>query len=62
MPDSGGVADALTAKLQELGVEVLRIEPQSERQSLAEQAEGVVRCRPDQGRVLAACIGLTKVR
>ena len=29
MPDSGGVADALTTKLQALGVEVLRLEPQA---------------------------------
>ena len=36
MPDNSGVADALAAKLQEVGAEVLRLEPQSSAQSLAD--------------------------
>ncbi len=37
MPDASGVADALTAKLQQLGAEVLRLEPQTNAKALADK-------------------------
>ena len=49
MPDKGGVADALTAKLQQLGVEVLRFESQANTSTLSGTLQQWLAAGPVQG-------------
>ncbi len=49
MPDAGGVADALTTKLQELGVEVLRIERQANAKALVDKLKEWLAAGPING-------------
>ncbi len=49
MPDGGGVADALTAALQELGVEVLRIERQANPKALVDKLKEWLAAGPING-------------